>query len=346
MNTGKKIVSAAMFLALMALTFYVIFKNQDITEVMEAIKQMDKGYLTLAVGIALFFVSAEGILFWYLYRSVGEKANFLSCIKYAFVGFFFCGITPSASGGQPMQLYYMRKDGRSTANSTVALLSAAAAYKLVLVLMGLGICLFWWNPLKGYLEGFLPLYILGIFLNAGLVAVLLIIILNASGLERFLCAAERFLVKIRLMKPSEKRRESIHDMVTQYQETVTFLKTHLKVVAFLLIITFIQRCSVFGLTWLIYKGMGLAGTDAFTIMALQAVVYISVDMLPLPGSQGITEIMYAAVFNKIFLGNTLTISMCVTRGINFYMLIIISAVVAAYCWWSAGRKKKKLQQER
>ncbi len=344
MKTGKKIISAVIFLALMAVTFYVVFKNQDLTEIIDAIKQMEKGYLALAVGIALFFVSAEGILFWYLFKNVGEKASLLSCIKYAFVGFFFSGITPSATGGQPMQLYYMSKDGRKVANSTVALLSAAAAYKLVLVLMGVGICLFWWNPLKGYLEGFMPLYILGLFLNAGLVVVLLVIIMNAAGLERFLCAAERFLVKLHLMKPSEKRRESIHEMITQYQETVTFLKTHLRVVTFLLVITFVQRCSVFGLTWFVYKGMGLSGTDAFTIMALQAVVYIAVDMLPLPGSQGITEIMYAAVFHKIFIGNTLTISMCVTRGINFYMLLIISALVSVYCWLSVRKKSRKAEE--
>lgn len=337
---GKKIVSAVIFLALAAITFYVVFKNQDLGDVIDAIRQMKKGYLALAVAIALFFVSAEGIIFWYLFRITGEKAKFGSCVKYAFVGFFFSGITPSATGGQPMQLYYMSKDGRKVAHSTVALLSAAFAYKLVLVLMGLGICVFWWSNLNKYLEGFLPLYILGLFLNAGLVAILLLIILNASGLERFLYAAERFLVKIHLMKPSDKRKESIREMIGQYEQTVVFLKTHKKAIAFLMAVTVIQRCSVFGLTYFIYKGMGLSGVDAFTIMALQAVVYIAVDMLPLPGSQGITEIMYAAVFNKIFIGNTLTVSMCVTRGINFYMLLIISAFVTIYCWWSAGRKRK------
>lgn len=337
MNTGKKIISAFAFFTLMAVTFYVVFKNQDITDIIEGIRQMKKGYLTLAVGTALFFVSAEGILFWYLYKKVGEKVNFLSCIKYAFVGFFFSGITPSATGGQPMQLYYMSKDGNKVANSTVALLGAAAAYKLVLVLMGAGICFFWWNPLQSYLKGFLPLYILGLFLNAGLVVLLLVIILNAPGLERFLYAVEQFLVKIHLMKPSEKRRVSIHEMITQYRETVAFLKTHLRVVAFLLVITFLQRCSVFALTWLVYKGMGLTGTDAFTIMALQAVVYITVDMLPLPGSQGITEIVYVAAFHNIFMGNTLPVSLCVTRGINFYMLLIISALVSAYCWWRSPK---------
>ena len=130
-------------------------------------------------------------------------------------------------------------------------------------------------------------------------------------------------------------------MVGQYQETVSFLKNHVRVIAFLVGFTFVQRCSVFVLTYFVYKGMGLSGTDAFTIMALQAVVYIAVDMLPLPGSQGITELMYAAVFGSVFVGGSLTISMCVSRGLNFYMLLLISALVAAYCWWSAGRRKEE-----
>lgn len=337
---GKKILSAALFLALAALTFYVIFKNQNPRELMEAVGRMNKGYLILAVFTALFFVSAEGILIWYLLKAFGEKARLLSCLRYSFTGFFYSGITPSATGGQPMQLYYMNKDGHKIADSTVVLMSVATAYKLVLVLMGAGVSVFWWSNLKRYLGSYLPLYFLGLFLNAALVVILLAIMLNGPGMERFLNGTERLLVKIHLMKPSEKRREGIHAMVEQYQETVGFLRTHAHVVLFLLAFTFIQRCSVFVLTWFIYRGMGLEGTDAFTVMALQAVVYIAVDMLPLPGSQGITELMYAAVFQNIFIGGSLTVSMCVTRGINFYMLLIVSALVAAYSWWHTGKRKR------
>lgn len=337
---GKKILSAVLFFLLAALTFYIVFQKQDFGELMEAIRQMQKGYLVLAVLTALFFVSAEGILIWYLLRSIGEKTGLFRCLKYSFTGFFYSGITPSATGGQPMQLYYMSKDGHKIADSTVVLMSVATAYKLVLVLMGVGVTIFWWRPLKWHLGPYLPLYFLGLFLNAVLVVALLAIMLNGPGMERFLCAAERLLVKLHLMKPSEKRRESIHAMVGQYQQTVGFLKSHGRVIAFLIGFTFVQRCSVFILTWFIYKGMGLSGTDAFTVMALQAVVYIAVDMLPLPGSQGITELMYAAVFRNVFVGGTLTVSMCVTRGLNFYMLLIVSAIVAAYAWWRGGKKKK------
>lgn len=338
---GKKILSAVLFLLLAAITFYVVFRNQDMGELFEAVGKMNKGFLVLAVLTALFFVSAEGILIWYLLHAIGEKTSILSCLKYSFAGFFYSGITPSATGGQPMQLYYMNKDGHKIADSSVVLMSVATAYKLVLVLMGIGIGVFWWKDLQSYMGEYLPVYFLGLFLNTVLVVVLLAIMLNGPGMERFLCAAEKLLVKIHLMKPSDKRRESIHSMVGQYQQTVGFLKSHGRVLAFLVGFTFIQRCSVFILTYFIYKGMGLSGTDAFTIMCLQAVVYIAVDMLPLPGSQGITEIMYAAVFRNIFVGGSLTVSMCVTRGINFYMLLIISAIVAAYCWWHSVKSTSK-----
>lgn len=338
---GKKLLSAALFIGLAVLTFYVVLREQDPEELFAAIRQMKKGYLLLAVAIALFFVSAEGILIWFLLHVIGNKTGLLRCLKYSFTGFFYSGITPSATGGQPMQLYYMKKDGHKLADSTVVLMSVATAYKLVLVLMGIGIAIFWWKGLVFHLGKYLPLYFIGLFLNAALVAVLLAIMLNAPGMEKFIKAVERLAIKIHILKPSEKRTERIHSVVEQYRDTVNFLKEHLGAIAFLLLFTLIQRCSVFVLTYFVYLGMGLSGANALVIMALQAVVYIAVDMLPLPGSQGVTELMYAAVFSRIFVGGTLTVSLCVTRGINFYLVLLISGCVAAWCWWHTGKHKEE-----
>lgn len=65
-------------------------------------------------------------------------------------------------------------------------------------------------------------------------------------------------------------------------------------------------------------------------MALQASVYISVDMLPLPGSQGISELMYISVFAPVFTDTLLASSMCVTRGLSFYFLLAIGACTALF----------------
>ncbi|MGN0384522.1 MAG: YbhN family protein [Lachnospiraceae bacterium] len=340
----KKVLSALFFVALMTLTFYIVFQTQDLGEVLETIAVMNKAYLALAIFTAFFFVAAEGILFFYMFRSIGDRVGFLQCIKYAFIGFFYCGVTPSATGGQPMQLFHMQRDGHKVADSTVVLISAATAYKIILVVMGIGIAVFWWGGLKNHLGMYMPLYFVGLFLNAALVALLLAILLNGRGMEKILLGLERFAVKIHILKHSEKRIEKMEEVVKQYRKVVLFLKTHLHVVLFLTVVTFIQRCSVFGLTYFIYRGMGLSGAGLFTVMALQAVVYITVDMLPLPGSQGITELVYTAVFGQIFVGGTLTISMCVTRGINFYLPFIVSAVVAGISFFHKKKGKQEISQ--
>ena len=80
---------------------------------------------------------------------------------------------------------------------------------------------------------------------------------------------------------------------------------------------------------------------AFTVILLQGSIAVAVDMLPLPGAQGITEIMYKASFGQVFKGALLPASMCLTRGLNFYFLLIVSAVTAMYCHFSVRRKGLK-----
>lgn len=64
-----------------------------------------------------------------------------------------------------------------------------------------------------------------------------------------------------------------------------------------------------------------------TVMLLQASVYIAVDMLPVPGAQGITELMYRNIFGSIFTHGYLMPSLYVTRGISFYFLLLVGVAV-------------------
>jgi hypothetical protein len=109
-NTKKIIKNAFIFVFLIILTYYFIFKKIDRKGLQEAIKNTNY----LFIGIAVIF-AAGNILFEALniYRSLKllkEDATPMKAIKYAIVGFFFSAITPAATGGQPVQLYYMHKD--------------------------------------------------------------------------------------------------------------------------------------------------------------------------------------------------------------------------------------------
>lgn len=93
----KNIISAIIFILLAVLTFYVIFKGNDMEAVVESVRTLHPLYLCAAVATAFFFVSAEGFMICYLLRALNYKTSAATCVKYSFVGFFFSGITPSAT---------------------------------------------------------------------------------------------------------------------------------------------------------------------------------------------------------------------------------------------------------
>lgn len=324
----KNILSGCLFVALMLLTFYTVFHGNDMGYIFRTAKELKPVYLLAAIATGIFFVSAEGIMIWYLLRALNCRVSLPGCIRISFIGFFYSGITPSATGGQPMQLYYMKKAGCKISDSTVVLMTVALIYKLVLVLIGLGILIFWFPSLRLYLGSYLYLYYLGLFLNTVLVAILLFVMISPRCFHRIVLSGEKLLKRLHILKPSETRTQKLFAMADSYHEAVLFFLRHKKHVALVTAFTFLQRFSVFFLTWLVYKGMHLTGHTMMTVVFIQATVYIAVDMLPLPGAQGITELMYKTVFSAIFPGAYLTASMCVTRGINFYFLLIISAVIA------------------
>lgn len=325
--TRKRVLEGAFFLFVMGLSFYTVFRGQDMGQVAAALRRLSPAALCAALATAVFFVSAEGIMIYYLLRAMDGKSGLLKCITYSFIGFFYSGITPSATGGQPMQLYYMCKDKNSPSASSVVLMTVALLYKFVLVVMGVGILILWHKPLKGYLHGYYPLFLLGLGLNLTLVLILLAVMLVPGGIKNVLVRIEGLLVKVRIMKPSAERRNKIDQFIAGYQNAVQFLLEHKRKVWNVCLFTLVQRCSVFILTWIIYRGFSLEGADVMTVAMLQASVYIAVDMLPVPGAQGITELMYRGIFGTIFTGGTLMPSLYVTRGISFYFLLIVGIIV-------------------
>ncbi len=339
----KRVLEVIFFLVVMALSFYTIFHGQDMERIRHALGRLSPLSLAAAMAVALFFVSAEGIMIFYLLRSLKGRSSLGRCICYSFIGFFYSGITPSATGGQPMQLYYMSRDGNRLSESSVVLMTVALIYKLVLVVIGIGTLVFWYRPLRGYLAEFFPLFLLGLALNTLLVALLLAVMLAPETMKRMISGIEKLLVRGRILRQSGTRQGKIEQFIDGYQSAVRFLLQHKGKVLMVCLFTFVQRASVFVLTWIIYLGFSLEGKDALSIMLLQASVYIAVDMLPVPGAQGITEVMYKSVFGGIFTGEYLMPSLYVTRGINFYFVLVVSlALVAVNHLYVQRRNRNRL----
>lgn len=179
MKKNKRVIfNGAFLLIVFVLTIYGVFHGEDLGVMMDAIRSADKRWLVPGLALVAFFIWGESIIIWYMMRSYGIKLKKRTCFLFSSVGFFFSCITPSASGGQPMQAYYMKKKNISIPVSAVILMIITITYKLVLVVVGIGVAVFGRGFLHQYLEGILPVFYLGLGLNIFCVTFMTILVFH------------------------------------------------------------------------------------------------------------------------------------------------------------------------
>lgn len=292
---------------------------------------------TYQIALVAFFIWGESIIIWYMMRSSGIQLKKRTCFLFSSVGFFFSCITPSASGGQPMQIYYMKKEKISIPVSTVILMIVTITYKLVLVVIGIGIAIFGRGFLHKYLEGILPVFYLGLALNIFCVTFMTILVFHPLLAKAIMVKGMKLLERLHLVKKKDGRLKKLEDSMDTYRNTAAYLKNNPFVIVKVIGITFIQRMALFAVTWFVYQAFGLHGTGFWEILFLQAVISVSVDMLPLPGGMGISETLFLNIFSPVF-GGLLLPGMVLSRGLGYYGELLISAAFTVVAQLTIGKK--------
>ncbi|MDD3183742.1 MAG: lysylphosphatidylglycerol synthase transmembrane domain-containing protein [Anaerostipes sp.] len=340
MKSKKSIIgNAIFFIALFGLTFYAIFKNNELSELSQVIQSVKPVYFIIGFVMINLFVWCESYIIHRMLKVLRYKVPKRNCVKYSYVGFFFSCITPSATGGQPAQLFYMNRDNVDVSVGTVVLMIVTILYKFVLVFLGALIFIFKHGLISNYISDVAFFFYLGIALNVFCVAFMLLLVFEPTLASTILLGLIHGLEKIHILKKKEERIEKIEISMIEYHRAAAVIKEHKGMIVEGFVVSLIQRLIHFSVTYLVFRALGLSTLGAIDIVALQSVISISVDMLPLPGGMGISEGLFLSIFRKIFQGKLLYPAMLLSRGISYYALVIISAVMTCVAHLTIKRKE-------
>lgn len=209
------------FILLICLTFFLIFKDENIPEILKIATNVDQKYILIAILAMFVFILCETLNIGRVLKELGEKSNFIKNIKYTLIGFFFSAITPAASGGQPMEIYYMHKEDIKVANSTLALLIHLWSFQIITISFGIISTILNFEVVKG---GLIYLVILGIMLNSIALTLLAISIFSKKLSEGVIKAAVKIL-KLFKIKNIEEKQEKLEAELEKYQESAKYIKS-------------------------------------------------------------------------------------------------------------------------
>ncbi len=323
----KNICNTIFFLFIVGITFYLLLKDQEIPLIVTSIRRANIIYLLLGLVAVIFFVCCESVIICFMMRKLHSPLGIISCIKYSFIGFFFSCITPSATGGQPAQLYYMKQDKADLGVATLVLLEVTIAYKSILIFLGLLVLTIKKRFVFHYLGKNIFFLYFGIIINIVVVLWLAMLLFHTKTVRKLVYKMITVLTSLNIIKNRENTLEKSDVAFSRYNEGAIFLKKHKKIMVIVFLITLVQRIALFSVTYFVYRAFGLYEFGVVDIIALQSIISIAVDMLPLPGGIGASENMFLIIFKKIFKGPLIMPGMLLSRGISYYGLLIISAVV-------------------
>ena len=338
MNRKKTLMGIGVLLALMALTGWMLFKDQPIARLAGILGQLRPGWLLLGLGLMLAFVGCEALCSRLILGRLGHRAPYRHCLGYSFVGFYVSSITPSATGGQPAQIYYMSRDGIPAAHGALNMMLIAVCYQVVVMGYALAIVLLRFDLVANLGTGLGLLLIFGALVNGALTAGMLCLMFLPNAARKLTGWVLALLVKVRLVRNETAAREKLDRQMAEYRRGADCVRRNPGLMPVLLAVTFCQLTALFAVPLVVYHAFGLSGSGAVEIIGTQARVTLAVASLPLPGAVGASEGGFVAAMRLFFGAGLVTPAVLVSRGISFYSFLLLSAVITLLVHLRSRRK--------
>ena len=324
-NSKKIIKNTILFVILIILTYIFIFRKMDRKGLQDALHNTNIWIVLLGAFFAFFNIFFEAVNHYRNLKLLNEKTTFLQCLKYGIVGFFFSAITPAATGGQPVQIIYMHKDGITYTHATIVILIQSFTYIATMIFLGIVGYIINFNHISnlGFFEYF---FFIGVIVNSIITIVIILAMFSKKLSQKLLNLAYRILYKINEDK-AQSFKEKMEIQLQEYHSTARFILDNKKALIKTIITNLMQLIGYHSTAFFIFLALGVHGLNYIKITSMQSFLYLSVSILPLPGTIGVNETGFTILYKHLISQNIIDSAMLLTRGVSFYLYVIITGII-------------------
>lgn len=326
-KNGKKLNLIICAIAFIIMVIYLVFVD-SIDNVVAALTRINKGALVICVLFMVGYWLCESATVHVMLKSMHPKMKFWNSWLTTIIGQYFNCITPSATGGQPMQAYYLVKFGVPLGSGITALLSRFIVYQFVLTIYSVFTLVVGYNKFGDDLnqKGLMPFVLIGFIINTAVIVFLISIALFKNATLKVSHWLISVLARIHIIKKPMKWRVYITREINKFYNNFKYLKRNVPLILKAVLFTVIQMTLYLSISYVLYRGFGMSEASLLQIISYQAFVLMISSYIPLPGAMGGAELGYHGFFKDIFTEQYINTSMMLWRIMTFYLPIIVGLI--------------------
>ncbi len=322
----------------------------------DLIKSKDSFLIGWAVaGLVVFdlnmFVDAIVTLIYIRMRYKDFKL--IDAVKVAFVGVFFGAITPSNTGGQPMQLYVLSKKNINVGFGSACMTQKFIVYQYVTMAISIFAII---AKFSFFQESFTNFWssafiVLGFLTQVLVTAMFLIICYSSKVTFLLLRFTGKVLRKIKFIKEPQKKIRRLKKEFVQFHKANKLISSDKKRFAVIVALVFVQVLMILSVPYFIYLAFdmpknaaahGLPPGNLFDFICIQSFVLFTSNLIPLPGASGGAELAFSMYFGRYFGDKRILPAILLWRFIVYYGAMLLTA---PFSYYTKGHKKEKLTEE-
>ena len=272
--------------------------------------------VALAVAVAAWFL--EGIVLNIFCKVIYQQWKFRYSFCIGMEGILYSALTPFSTGGQPMQIYSMRRLGMDTGAASSIIAMKTVVYQIILVLYSL-VMVVWMLPFfQTNVSNFSFLTVVGLLCNSTFIILIILFCVSKRATDKILRKGIWIFHKLHLCKYPEERYEKIKQELAVFHESSNLFGKTWKLYLTTCILTVVQIACTCSIPYFIYRSFGFLEQPINVIMAAQAYVSMVSAFVPLPGASGGAEGSFVLFFRSFFSEGTIIPAMVVWRTMSYF----------------------------
>jgi len=323
----KKIWSICFFVLNVLLIFFVFYNFAREQGGVHPLSELLAGhpkwiFLLIAVGFHFLTVFFNTFKYFILIKHHTGKFRFWFSLKVATIGRYYDLITPMATGGQPFEIYYLRKNGYSGDKATAMPLAKYMVWQISFFLLCLIILIL---HSADYVSS--PLVLICAWVGLSFVLLIFLFVFFVSVTNKFgasvIVGILKLLHKLKIIKNYRRTLLKVLKFVKSYQYNIKHLFNNPLVVLGEIFVTILGLISNSLIAYFIL--LTFCETPNFSwwqIVCMCCICELASSFIPLPGGSGAQELSFNALLGTFFPDGTFFWGVLFWRILTYYIYIL------------------------
>lgn len=323
--------------------FSLLFSPEGLKGTMHFFKEIRPMWLVFALIAVFLSWLLEGLCIHIFCKDIMPNWSYIDSFQIGMIGSFYNGVTPFASGGQPMQIYFLSKKGMDGGYAISIIAKRSLVYQSILVsyaivMMCLSLRFFICN-----ISNFAWLAIFGVISNGSFILFILLFSLNERLTKKTLSFFTSLLGKLHLLKHPEEKYNKIEKKLDTFHSGITNCNKPFKTYFFVIFFTVLQITCTCIIPYFIYRSFHFKSESLLTILSADSFVTMVSAFIPMPGSSGAAECSFYLFFNLFFENGTIIPAILIWRLLTYYLNILVGGIISAIKPKAHNRRLNKSQ---